>query len=307
MSGRTIHGAIILLVLGNFLALLSDTLIKAQGGDIPVFQFVFMRKLCTLAMLLPLIRFVDFRQPFAGFAIHAIRAHLGLVGVTCMVIALNTLPLATANALFYAAPVLVMVLAVIFYGEKLTALSLLAVVSGFAGILVILQPVALNWESLTALVTALSLAIGALLVRKLPRQQHLIHTMLLIHVIALPGAAILFLWEGAAWDWSMLPTAIGSSFFILGYNMTVVLAYRHVAANQVTSAEYTGLIWAILLGWILFAEVPDLWFVLGALMIVGPLFLISERERRLRRAKRREDAAALTTAGRDHATADNPH
>ncbi|MCH8550381.1 MAG: DMT family transporter [Natronospirillum sp.] len=286
MSGRTVHGAIILLVMGNFLALLSDTLIKAQGGDIPVFQFVLMRKLCTLALLLPLIRFVNFRQPLAGFAIHAIRAHLGLVGVTCMVIALNNLPLATANALFYAAPVLVMVLAVIFYGEKLTWLSLLAVVSGFAGILVILQPVALNWQSLTALVTALSLAIGALLVRKLPKDQHLIHTMLLIHVIALPAAVALFLWEGAPIDWSMLPTALGSSFFILGYNMTVILAYRHVAANQVTSAEYTGLIWAILLGWILFAEAPDIWFIVGAVMIVGPLFLVSQRERKAHLARR---------------------
>ncbi|TGG93307.1 DMT family transporter [Natronospirillum operosum] len=295
MSGRTVHGAIILLVLGNFLALLSDTLIKAQGGDIPVFQFVFMRKACTLLMLLPLLRFVDFTQPLAGFAIHAIRAHLGLVGITCMVIALNTLPLATANALFYAAPVLVMVLAVVFYGEKLTRLSLLAVISGFLGIVVMLRPMALNWESLTALVTALSLAISALLVRKLPRHQHLIHTMLLIHVIALPGAALLFLWEGAAWDWSMLPTALGSSFFILGYNMTVILAYRHVDANQVTSAEYTGLIWAVLLGWVLFAEVPDLWFVAGAVMIVGPLFLLSLRERRAHLSRRRARLAAEAT------------
>lgn len=287
MSGRTINGAIVLLVLGNFLALLSDMLIKIQGADIPIFQFVFMRQLCTLALLLPLWQRFDRSQPFAGSAVHAIRAHLGIVGVTCMVIALNTLPLATANALFYAAPVLVMVLAVLVYGEKLTPLSILAVISGFLGIVVILRPVELSWQSLTALVTAGSLAVGALLVRKLPRQQSKVQSLLLMHLYGLPALIALVIWEGAPLQLSMLPTAMGSSFFILGYNTTVLMAYRHVDANQVTSAEYTGLVWAILIGWAFFAEVPDLWFVLGSIMIVGPLLLISLREQRQAAERRR--------------------
>ncbi|MEX1056695.1 MAG: hypothetical protein WED11_03090, partial [Natronospirillum sp.] len=76
-------------------------------------------------------------------------------------------------------------------------------------------------------------------------------------------------------------------FLILCYNLTVLLAYRHVAANQVTSAEYTGLIWAILLGWILFAEVPDVWFIIGSTLIVGPLVLLSLNERKRVRQTRR--------------------
>lgn len=287
MSGRTVNSAIILLVLGNFLALLSDTLIKWQGGDIPIFQFVLMRKLCTIAMLLPLWRQFDHKAPFAGTAIHLVRAHLGMVGMTCMVIALTTLPLATANAVFYAAPVLIMVLAALFYREQLTPLSVLAVVSGFLGILVILQPVALSWQSLSALGTAISLALSALLVRKLPRRQSVAHTLFLTHVYAIPLLVLLVVWEGKPWDWSLLATAFGSSFFILGYNTTVILAYRHVDANQVTSAEYTGLIWAMVIGWILFAEVPDLWFYVGAAMIVGPLVMLSLREHRQYRRRQR--------------------
>ena len=73
---------------------------------------------------------------------------------------------------------------------------------------------------------------------------------------------------------------MGSALFILGYNITVLLAYRQVDANQVTSAEYTGLIWAVGIGWIWFGEVPDLWFLAGSLMIVVPLLLIGLQHRR---------------------------
>ena len=72
----------------------------------------------------------------------------------------------------------------------------------------------------------------------------------------------------------MLISASGSALFILGYNMTVLLAYQQVDANQVTSAEYTGLIWAVLIGWVGFHEMPDLWFAVGSAMIVVPLLLI---------------------------------
>jgi len=78
--------------------------------------------------------------------------------------------------------------------------------------------------------------------------------------------------------WGAL-AALGSELFILGYNITVLLAYRQVDACQVTSAEYTGLIWAVLIGWIGFNEMPDLWFAVGSAMIVVPLILVGLRSR----------------------------
>lgn len=280
MSGRTLNSAIFLLVIGNFLAIISDSLIKWQGGDVPIFQFVFIRVLCTLVLLAPFWFMIDRRRLFEGSRVHLLRAHVGLAGILCMIVALNSLPLATANAVFYAAPVLVMVFGVWVFGERLSWLSLLAVVSGFLGIIVILRPVALSWETLSALGLALALAINALLVRKVPRGQSMVHTLMLTHLYVVPACLVLTLIEGAAFDPSLLLTAMGSSFFILGYNMTVLLAYRHVAANQVTSAEYTGLIWAMLIGAFFFGEIPGLWFYLGSAMIVLPILLQSLAEHR---------------------------
>ncbi|BES69156.1 DMT family transporter [Marinobacter nanhaiticus D15-8W] len=285
MSGRTVNSAILLLVIGNAMALISDVFIKLLGSDTPVFQFVFLRCVITLLLLLPLYRQIDGGRLFEGLGIHTLRAHIHLVGISAMVLALGALPLATANAIFYAAPVLVMVFSVLFVGARLDGRSVFAVVSGFVGIVVILRPVEINWMALSALVVAASLAINALLVPQLPDGQSMVHKLFLNYLLVLPAITALMLWENAPWDPAILLNAIGSSVFILGYNITVLLAYRQVQASQVTSAEYTGLIWAVLLGWFWFGETPDLWFLLGSSMIVVPLILIGLRQHRVTRKR----------------------
>ena len=279
MSGRTINSAILLLVIGNAMALISDVFIKLMEPGAPIFQFAFLRCVITLLLLLPLAGQLNRKYLFTGLKVHAARAHIHLVGLLCMVIGLANLPLATANAVFYAAPILVMVLAALVFKEKLSTMSVIAVLSGFGGIVVILRPVEFNWAAIAALAAALTLAINAVMVRKLPKEQTTVHKLLLNYLLIIPAAGALALWEGAAWDSSILISAGGSAVFILGYNITVLLAYKQVDANQVTSAEYTGLIWAVLIGWIGFNEMPDLWFAVGSAMIVVPLILVGLRSR----------------------------
>ena len=283
MSGKTVNSAILLLVIGNAMAIGSDVFIKILEPGAPIFQFAFLRCLITLAFLLPMARQLNRQHLFAGVKIHAIRAHVHLIGIVCMVIALTNLPLATANALFYAAPILVMVLSAFFFREQLTPLSVTAVFSGFSGILVILRPVEFNWAAIGALASAFALAINAVMVRQLPKEQSTVHKLILNYLLIIPAAGALAWWEGATFDPAILISAAGSALLILGYNITVLLAYRQVDANLVTSAEYTGLIWAVAIGWIWFGEVPDIWFMVGSLMIVVPLVLIGLRQKQRRK------------------------
>lgn len=288
MSGKTINSAILLLVIGNAMAIASDVFIKLLEPGAPIFQFAFLRCVLTLAFLLPLAGQLNRGHLFSGLKIHTLRAHIHLAGILCMVVALSNLPLATANALFYGAPILVMVLSAVIFRERLTPLSVLAVFSGFTGIVVILRPVEFNWAAIAALGSALALAINAVMVRKLPKQQSTVHKLFLNYLLILPAAGALAIWEGAEWSPGILVSAAGSAFFILGYNITVLLAYQQVDANQVTSAEYTGLIWAVLIGWVGFNEMPDLWFAVGSAMIVVPLILVGlhsrQRSQRVLRA-----------------------
>lgn len=280
MPAGSITKAILLLILGNALAVGSDVFVKVMGEDVPIFQFIFLRSLLSLLILLPLYRRFDLVTPFAGLRVHAFRSLAGMAGIFCMVVALTSLPLATANAVFYVAPILVMLLAVVVFREKLTLLSVFAVFSGFAGIVVILRPVEFNWGALAALGGALALAINAVMVRMLPAQHTTLHRLFLSYLLVLPVSAAFFVWEGLALEPRVLAGALGSGVLILGYSITVLLAYRDVDANQVTSAEYTGLIWAVAIGWVWFAEVPDLWFVVGSLMIVVPLVWLGLDQRR---------------------------
>jgi drug/metabolite transporter (DMT)-like permease len=273
MTGRTVNSAIFLLVVGNLLAIFSDALIKWASGDLAVFQFVAVRLFFTLLMLAPFLSLVDWKNFWGGSRVHLVRAHVGLGGILCMVVALGALPLATANAIFYAAPVLVMVFGVVLFRERLNKSSLFAVVGGMLGVLIILRPTEMNLAGFTALGLAVALAVNALLVRKLPREQSVVHSLLLNYLFALPAALVLAVLEGAPIDWSSMGAAFGSALFILGYNMTVILGYRHVDANQVTASEYTGIVWAFVIGWLLFAEVPDLWFWVGTALIVVPLLV----------------------------------
>ena len=273
MSGRTVSGAMFLLVVGNLLAIVSDIIIKWASGDIALFQFVAMRLVITLALLLPFIGLVDRGRLFAGARVHVVRAHVGLAGIVCMVIALGSLPLATANAIFYAAPVLVLLLSLVFFGERFRPARLFTVLAGFAGVLVILRPSEFSLGALAAVGLAVALAVTAILVRKLPAGQSVVHSLLLNYLFALPAALALAVFEGAPMDGSAMTAALGSALFILGYNVTVLLAYRHVDAGRVTAAEYSGLLWAFVLGWLVFQEVPDGWFWLGASLIAGPLLI----------------------------------
>src|SRR5690606_9906898 len=121
--------------------------------------------------------------------------------------------------------------------------------------------------AIAAVVTAVGLAISIVLVRKLPRHQSAVHKLLLSNLFLLPSCTIAMLIEGGPWMPSLWYYAAGSGLFIMAYNNTVLLAYRSIDAGKVTSAEYTGLIGAVVIGWIWFNEAPDVWFLIGSLMI----------------------------------------
>ncbi|RUO43403.1 DMT family transporter [Idiomarina aquatica] len=276
---RSLVWAILLLVLGNNVVILSDSLIKLLDGFEAPFQFVLYRQLSATLMLLPVMLF--FKRPLLPKKLrwHATRAHIFLLGTVFMVISLTTLPLATANAIFYAAPVITVVLARWLFKEKVTVLSLATAALGMVGVLVIINPTSANIFALAALIAATTLALNNLLIKKLPTEHGIIDTLYLTNLLGVPTATVLAIVEGAAFDRNTFMIAIGSSLFAMIYAGTCVYAYRAAESNKVTSAEYTGLIGAVLLGMLFFAEQPDARFYIGSLLIVVPLTLLTLKSR----------------------------
>lgn len=275
VSQHSVRLAIVLLIIGNIVAVFSDALIKTLSTDGPVYQFVFFRQISAIIILLPFCLFQRSQNLLVGLKWHVLRGHIWLFGAVCMVLALNSMPLATANAIFYAAPLLMLPLAMFMFQERLTKATVLAAILGFIGVLIVIKPTQINWAAIFAFIVALTMALNNILIRKLPKQLSVFQILLLTNVVGTPAALALAIWEGKAWDWSAAITAIGSSSFILIYAGICVLVYRSIEANKIASAEYTGLLAAVAVGIFWFDEIPDLSMALGAAFIILPLLWLA--------------------------------
>lgn len=286
MSGRTVSSAIAVLIMGNLMATLCDVFVKLADANVAVFQFTFYRVLFMCVLLLPFVLRKRERHPLAGLKLHIVRGNLWVLTSVLLVISLSQLPLATANAVFYTAPIFIILLSVVFYKERVTPVVALAAVSGFLGVLVILKPSYIGWGMGSAIAFSLVLAINSLLVRKLPKGQSATHGLLLAQLCALPVSGGLALWEGSSISLEQLGYAFASSVCSIMYAMGCLIAYRYVASSQVSSAEYSGLIFAIVAGWLFFGEAIDMSLLLGAALIILPLLYIGHRDIKMAKASR---------------------
>ncbi|MGI5309653.1 DMT family transporter [Rheinheimera sp. WS51] len=277
MAKNSIKFAIALLVIGNIVAVFSDALIKTLSADGPVYQFVLFRQLSAIIILLPFCLFNREHNVLTGIKWHILRGHIWLFGAVCMVLALNNMPLATANAIFYAAPLIMLPLAMFMFQERLTKTTLLVAILGFVGVLIVIKPTQISWAAIFAFIVAFTMALNNILIRKLPKQLSVFHILLLTNLVACPAAFALAMWEGMPWDWNAAITAAGSSGFILIYAGICVLVYRSIETNKVASAEYTGLLAAVAVGIIWFDEIPDLSMLLGAAFIILPLLWLAKQ------------------------------
>ncbi|TKB50661.1 DMT family transporter [Ferrimonas sediminicola] len=276
--------ALLLLVVGNLAAALSDVAVKCLDGGVPPFQYLFIRQLVATLLVLPLwLTLPAVKRSPGPIRLALVRAHLILVGAAGMVVALSHLPLATANAVFYAAPLLMLPLSVWLLGERPGRARVLATLAGFAGVMLVLRPSQFHWAALFALGTALTLALFNLLVRRLPPGQSPLATVFWTNLLCLPVAALLAAVNWVALDAVQLQWIVASALGMLTYNALAVVAYRLAQASAIALAEYSGLLFVALFGVMWFAEVPDSLSLLGIALIVLPIGLISIDGRRWRR------------------------
>jgi drug/metabolite transporter (DMT)-like permease len=212
---------------------------------------------------------------------------LMLVGVTLLAqLALKTLPLAETTALVFVTPLLVALLAGPLLAEKVPPRTWLATGAGFAGVLLIARPGgAMAGPGVAyALGAALCYAIYQILTRKLATTEH--PTRLLFYT-ALVGTASMSLALPAYWDGQM-PTLTQSLLIVsLGLyggigHFLLIRAFREAPASTLSPLLYVQLIWATLLGWWVFAQLPDFLAIVGMLIIGASGLSLALRTRRQR-------------------------
>jgi drug/metabolite transporter (DMT)-like permease len=200
------------------------------------------------------------------------------------------MPLSDAVGLYFMAPLIIMLLAGPYLGERLHWQTLVTVVVGLVGVLVMLRPSEglFEWAALLPLASAFLYALSQLMARKVgatvsatvmtfyQNGVYLIGSLVFTGLFAAMGTesfdhpSLAFLTRPWVWptlkDFSMM-AACG---VIAAIGMVLLSqAYRLAPANRVATFEYTGIIWAPLWGFLFFGEVPQAAAVLGAALIVG--------------------------------------
>ena len=212
--------------------------------------------------------------------IQTLRANLIAIGGACVFIALTELSLATANVLFYTSPVITLLLAVWWFNEKLHIHRIFNILCCFVGVIVALRPDSGGLGIFAGLAAALCIASHTLLVRFIPTSTSHISIMFWSAILSLPLIFALSLlgWQPLSWD--MFYLVVGTAFCVAGYQLACIVAYRKVEAGAIAVIEYSGLIFAAILGWWMFNEALEIWTVIGMALIILPIIFQTLLEHR---------------------------
>ncbi|WP_366556198.1 DMT family transporter [Aquibaculum sediminis] len=278
------------MLLGMLLMTMMDATAKWLGEGYPISQIVFFRNLFALPPILVVTwasgGFSSLRT--RQWKLHLLRGFAILLAIYTFFWGLRFLPLADAIALAFLAPLFVSLLSIPLLGEKVGPRRWAAVGVGFVGMLVMLRPGAevFRWEALLPTATAFGYALAMILTRRLSREDSnasIIFWGTLVGCI-FSAAFLPFAWRTPPLlDFALL-VMMGMVGSVSMYCMTV--AYRSAPAAVIAPFEYTALLWGLLIGWLVWSELPDAWVWTGAAVIVGSGIYILHREQQIARAKR---------------------
>jgi drug/metabolite transporter (DMT)-like permease len=279
-QGRT--RGVALMVLSVLLLTLMDAGVKELTRRYPVPVIMVFR--CFLAvpvLLLALPRdggLTSLLRVRPGLQL--LRGAFGFLTALCYFQALADLPLADALAVSFSAPMFVALLSRPLLGEAVSRRSWTVIIGGFIGVLVVVRPGmgGLGPGAAYASAAALFYALHGLTLRRLGHSDGATATTILgslvIGLIALPVAAFVWVTPSSA----DLPIVVGVAFLGATGGLAMSAAYRHAPAAVLAPLDYTAMVWAVLLGAVLFGDIPGPPVVIGSIIIIlSGLWLIRGR------------------------------
>ena len=278
--------AISLMAVAAILFVAMHTVVRSMSGQLHPFEIAFFRAFLGLFVLLPFV----FKDNFSilktkNIKLHSLRGILNAGAMLCFFYGLSITPLAQVTALGFSAPLFATVLAVIFLGEVVRVRRWTAIIIGFLGTMIILRPgmVDLGIGPLLIVISAAIWSVALMVIKVMTRTDSSVTISFYASIFLSPlvfFAAFPF-WELPSWEqlgWMFLLAALGTFAQTL-MNQSLKLADTSV----VMPVDFSKMIWATLLGFVFFDEVPDFYTWVGAILIFGSTTYIAIRESRLKK------------------------
>ena len=267
----------------------SDAIIKSMSSTYPVGQLLFIRSI----FVWPWIFLFAFRRGgLTALRINSVKGHylrgiLVIASTFLFVTGLQFLPLATAISAIFMGPLFITAMAPIVLSERVGWRRWLAVLVGFAGVLIMVRPGTEAFQSaiLFPIAGAMCGGLRDLITRRISQAESTL-AMLSVTTIVIMLAGI----ASIPFGWSELRTHdlvkfAASGSLVCGGHYLMIDAFRRGEAGLVAPFKYTSLLWAIIIGYFAFGELPDGWTLAGASIIVLAGLYVFYRETQLRRLR----------------------
>ena len=253
-------------------------LIKGVGLEFGIVQLVFFRSLVALLIFSPMLlqnRHLLKTNRLKG---HLLRSIFGLASMFCLFISAPHIPFTDLTLIIFTMPLFVTILSYPLLKEKVARNQYLIVIAGFIGIFIATEPETNNFTIYYFIAVAGSALYGlaVITIRQLGETEAPGTTFFYFTIICtiLSGFTLPFDWISPnSMDWAYL---FGIGVFGGLAQFAMIKAYKLAPANLIAPVEYTQFLWAIVFGLLIWGEVPSLKTYIGALIIIGAAFALSQ-------------------------------
>lgn len=285
MKSNPVAGTLWMLVTGLcFVAV--TALVKYLDNAVPAAEAAFLRYLLGLVFLVPMAKtLLATRMSRRQWSLFAARGGVHTLGVILWFFAMTRIPIAEVTAMNYLSPVYVTIAAALFLGETLAKRRIIAVAVALLGALIILRPGfrEVNPGHLAMLGTAMLFAVSYLIAKIVADE---VSPSMVVGMLSVTVTIGLAPFAFAVWVtpdlWTLL-TCFGIACFATGGHFAMTLAFRSAPLTVTQPVTFLQLVWAVLLGAVVFGEPVDPVVVLGGALILASVVFITLREAQLKR------------------------
>ncbi len=265
--------------LGAALLTANDAVSKYLVESHPLGQVICLRQAATLLVIVPYVMLVTGwgSLRIVWWPGQLTRGLLFVAGSLLMVLSLSLLPLATVITLVFVSPTVVAAFSGPLLSERVTLNRWVSILVGFAGVVIVVRPGAatFEWALLLPVACAFSNAFRDIVTRRLARTETSIAILFWSTLIVMAAGL-----TTAPFGWQPL-TATAAAWFVAagvfnaGAHFMLIEALRLAEVSLIAPVRYTAIVWATLIGFVVWGEVPDRWVLIGAAVIIaGGLYMV---------------------------------
>ena len=271
----------LLTIVGTLGAAVMVTGVKFLSDELNIFVISFFRCLFGLLIILPYIIHKNIKSlKTTNFKLHLLRSFINCISMLCWFKAISLMPIEKATALGFTTPLFATLLAIIFLKEKIKIHRTIALLIGFFGIIIIIRPghIDVGLGSYLMISASLSWAFVLIIIKQLSKKDSSFIIIFYMLIIMTPIMLFIAL---PVWKTPSIKELI--IFFGMGLggliaHICLVQSLKIAETTLVMPFQYLKLIWASLIGFIIFSENPDLWTWLGGTIIFIAVIYITYRE-----------------------------